>query len=61
MSGCGRLDGCGSAAEPRPGVRTVPSTVDTAAACGCPLLGRVWPDGHPSSQISSEAITTMAR
>jgi two-component system OmpR family sensor kinase len=24
-------------------------------------LGRVWPDGHPSSQISSEAITTMAR
>jgi hypothetical protein len=20
-----------------------------------------WPDGHPSSQISSEAITTMAR
>jgi hypothetical protein len=25
------------------------------------LLGRVWPDGHPSSQISSEAITTIAR
>jgi hypothetical protein len=24
-------------------------------------LRRVWPDGHPSSQISSEAITTMAR
>jgi hypothetical protein len=24
-------------------------------------LGRVWPEGHPSSQISSEAITTMAR
>ena len=24
-------------------------------------LGRVWPDGHPSSQISSEAITTTAR
>jgi hypothetical protein len=24
-------------------------------------LGCVWPDGHPSSQISSEAITTMAR
>jgi hypothetical protein len=24
-------------------------------------LGRVWSDGHPSSQISSEAITTMAR
>jgi hypothetical protein len=25
------------------------------------VLGRVWPDGHSSSQISSEAITTMAR
>ena len=24
-------------------------------------LGRVWPDGHPSSHISSEASTTMAR
>jgi hypothetical protein len=26
-----------------------------------PRLGRVWPDDHPSSQINSEAITTMAR
>ena len=26
-----------------------------------PVLGRVWSDDHPSSQISSEAITTMAR
>jgi hypothetical protein len=25
------------------------------------LLGRVWSDGHRSSQMSSEAITTMAR